>query len=311
MPVNARQSARHAATVLAAAAIAVAACAPRIASLEPETALPPWPEAPFPGTIAVEPLRVRYGGYMQGDAELLQESLEKGSLAEALRRNRIFAWVDSGDGAELASDLVIRGEVLAGWDPRASANFATWFPGGLVLAPNWYGTRMEYYTEARIDLFVRSSGEHLGSFQARTGHEVVHRSGSPGPFFGAVVIVPNVMRGVRLAHPRSRYEQLMYPAAHARLWDEVAARIASDPGAIYAAAANAQRERCGTRLDQPPTIGRAWSKFVACQSAYFAPNSEPAERGEVSAVFLDAANGIQVTVVNDQIVHLEQVRATP
>jgi hypothetical protein len=292
-------------------AIGLAACAPSITSLEPEQALPPWPSAPFPGKVAVEPLLVHDGGYMEGDADRLQQSFAIGGLSESLRRNRIFSRVDSGYGDEFESDLVIRGEMTAGWDPRASDNFATWFPGGLVLAPNWYGTRQAYAAEAHIDISVRATGQHLGSYQARTSHELVHRSGSPGPFFGAAIIVPNVMRGVRLAYPRSRYKQLMYPVAHGRLWDELAAQIAADARVIQVAAAKAQRARCGERLDRPPMIGQAWSKFVTCQSADFVQQSEQHSRDRITAVFIDEAGGIQVTVTDDRIIRLEMTRPAP
>jgi len=296
--------------IFAAVAIAVGlvACAPRITSLEPELALPAWPIAPFPGRVAVEPLLVHDGGYLAGDADRLQQSFEVGGLSESLRRNRVFSWVDPGDGSEQQSDLLIRGEMTGGWDPRAAANLTTWFPGGLVFAPNWYGTRQNYVAEARVDVIVRATGEHLGHYAARTNHELVHRSGSPGPFFGAAIIVPNVMRGVRLARPRSRYKQLMYPAAHTRLWDELAAQIAADARVIQVAAAKAQRARCGASIDRPPTIGQAWSKFVTCQSADFSLQSEQNARNRVTAVFVDAVGGIQVTVVDDRIVRLQKVR---
>jgi len=308
MPAPAPRTTFNTRVILGALAIALAACAPRITSLESEEALPPWPNAPLPGRVAVEPLLVHDGGYLAGDADLLQQSFEIGGLSESLRRNRVFAWVDSGDGSERQSDLVIRGEMTGSWDPRAGANLATWFPGGLAFAPNWYGTRQAYGTEARVDVFVRATGEPVGSYEARTGHELVHRSGSPGPFFGAAIIVPNLMRGVRLARPRSRYKQLMYPAAHARLWDELAAQMAADARVLQVAAAKAQRERCGSRLDRPPTIGQAWSKFVTCQSADFVPQSEQRSRGRLTFVYLDEVGGIQVTVTDDRIVRLEKIR---
>jgi hypothetical protein len=311
MPAPARDRVRRTASILAVVAITATACAPRITSLEPEQAVPPWPEAPFPGSVAVEPLFVHDGGYLGGDADRLQQSFEIGGLSESLRRNRIFAQVESGDGSEQQSDLVIRGEMTGSWDPRASDNFATWFPGGLVLAPNWYGTRQAYAAEARVDVFVRATGEQLGSYAARTGYELVHRSGSPGPFFGAAIILPNVMRGVRLAYPRSRYKQLMYPVAHGRLWDELAAQIAADARVIQVAAAKAQRARCSERLDRPPTIGQAWSKFVSCQSADFVQQSEQHSRDRITAVFIDEAGGIQVTVADDRIIRLEMIRPDP
>ena len=77
---------------------------------------------------------------------------------------------------------------------------------------------------------------------------------------------------------------------------------------IQVAAAKAQRTRCGASLDRSPTIGRAWSKFVTCQSADFALQSEQHARDRVTAVFLDSVGGIQVTVVDDRIVRLEKVR---
>lgn len=309
MPASAPKIARGAPTLFIALAICfAAACAPSITSMEPEEPLPPWPDAPFPGKVAVEPLLVHDGGYLAGDADQLQASFEIGGLTESLRRNRVFAWVDSGYGEDFESDLVVRGEMTGAWDPRASDNFAVWFPGGLALAPNWWGTRQDYATEASIDVFVRATGEQLGHYEAHTAHELVHRSGSPGPFFGAAIIVPNVMRGVRLRYPRTRYKQLMYPAAHGRLWDELAAQLAADARTIQVAAAKAQRARCGERFDRPPTIGQSWSRFVTCQSADFRPQSEQRARDQVTSVYLDPASGVQVTVVDDRIVHLEIIR---
>ena len=98
MPDRAPKLAHGFTALLAALALGAAGCAPRVVSLEPEQTLPPWPDAPFPGSVAVEPLLVNDGGHLQGDADRLQESFEIGGLSESLRRNRVFAWVESGYG---------------------------------------------------------------------------------------------------------------------------------------------------------------------------------------------------------------------
>ena len=47
---------------------------------------------------------------------------------------------------------------------------------------------------------------------------------------------------------------------------------------------------------------------ITDDAAFFEQKAELRERGEVTTIFLDAVNGVKVTVTNDRIVHLEKVR---
>jgi hypothetical protein len=287
------------------------ACAPIVSSIAIEEPLPAWPRDPFPTSVTVEPIAIRDGGFLRRDAELKREQFEGSGLTKVLRDHRIFARAMFGDRDETATDLVLRGEIVGRWNPRGAANFFTWWPGGLVLAPNWYGTRMEYFTEARIELANRRTGERLASYRASTAYEVIHRSATPGPFFGAAIIVPNVVKGARLTYPRERYKNLVYPIAHTRLWEEIASQIVDERGPVYAAAENARRQRCGAQLNLQPKVGQQWSEFLACQSAYYELEAQVGLAEGSASVFVDQRSGTKVSVVNGEIVRWENRNSTP
>jgi hypothetical protein len=270
-----------------------------------------WLTSPFPASVTVEPIRVRAGIYPSDEKERLRELFDERGLARVLNDNHVFARTDSGYGSGVATTFVLRGDVVSRWNPRGVANFFIWFPGGLVFAPNWYGTRMEYFADASVDLISVESGERLATYQTSVAYQVIHRSGSPGPFFGALIIVPNVVRGARASRPRELYTGLLYPAAFDQLWEEIAAQIVQEREGFFASRARVQRERCGGRLDQPPQVGDQWSEFVSCQSSYYVLAAEVQLAEGSAKVFVQTENGGRISVVGDEIVRWEQPVLSP
>ena len=294
--------------LLVAALIVSAACAPQVTRLGfAPTSSPQWPASPFPASVTVERIKVRDGGYLAGDKKKLNELINEDGLAQALIEHRVFARSYLEDGNRKSTDLILRGDVVGRWDPRGATNFFVWFPGGIVFAPSWYGTRQQYFTDANIELVDARTGVRQASYQVSTAHQVIHRSSGPGAFFGALIIIPNVIRGARLSQPREIYRDEIYPVAFEELWEEVAAQIAEDRTDVYASAAKAQRERCGSQLDLPPRVGQLWSEFASCQTSYYELESEVQLAEGSAAVFVDTASSSRVSVVDNEIVRYERI----
>jgi hypothetical protein len=294
---------------LIAVAFATTSCAPVVSSLEPVAGKPDWPVLPFPASVTVEPFEVPHSGDDRSDRIFAR--YRDPALTKLLREHRVFARTEKEADQSFPTDLVLRGEIRARWDPLSSDNFFTWWPGGLVLAPHWRGTRMQFFAEAQTELVDTRTGEVVGRYEASTAHEVVHRSASPGPFFGAALIFPNVIRGARLTYPRERYKRVMYPIAYPELWQQIAGRIVGDLGDMYAAGAKARGERCGDRLDLPPRIGEPWTEFVSCQSDYYEHFAEAKLEEEIASVFVNAEDGSRIYVVDDEIVRWEKPDVMP
>jgi hypothetical protein len=170
-------------------------CAPKVVSLGPSEPRTAWPARPFPASVLVEP----FSGSQIADAARQRT----GDLAGLLKKRRVFARVKDGRSEQGQADRILRGEVQSRWDPHGVSNFFTWWPGGLVFAPNWRGTRMQYFTDATAELIDTETGERIGYYTASTTHTMIHRSTSPGPFFGAIIIIPSVVRGALLTYPGS------------------------------------------------------------------------------------------------------------
>jgi hypothetical protein len=288
---------------------ATTSCAPTVSNLDPVTARPDWPTLPFSASVTVEPFEVPERGEAQG--EKISAQYRDSALTRMLREHRVFARTETAANRGFQSDLVLRGEVRARWDPLGAKNFFTWWPGGLFLVPNWHGTRMQFFANARTELMDARTGEVVGTYEASTAHEVVHRSPTPGPFFGAAIIVPNVIRGARFTYPRDMYKEVMYPIAYSALWQKIAGQIVEDLAGKYASEAEARRERCGDQLGQPPRVGLLWTEFVSCQSDYYEHFAEAVMKEGSASVFIHAASGSRIYVVDGEIVSWEMPRMMP
>jgi len=294
---------------LIAVALATASCAPVVSSLDPVAGRSDWPALPFSASVTVERFEVLDDGNVRGDE--IPARFRDPALTQILREHRVFARTEAAADRSFQTDLVLRGELSARWDPLGANNFFTWWPGGLVLAPNWYGTRMQFFAEARAELVDARTGDLVGTYEASSAHEVVHRSATPGPFFGAAIIVPNVIRGARLTYPREVYKEAVYPIAYPGLWREIAGRIVNDLADRYASEAKARGERCGDRLGLPPRIGQPWTEFVSCQSDYYEHFAEAVRNEGPASVFVNAESGFRIYVVDGEIVSWEKPRMMP
>jgi len=290
--------------------IVCTACAPKVTSLRSAPTSVRWPASPLPTSVMIEQIKLRDGEHLGSDKKKFSELIDKDGLARALIEHRVFARSYVAGDNKMSTDLILRGDVVTRWDPRGATNFFVWWPGGIVLAPHWYGTRMQYFMEANIELVDASTGVRQASYQASTAHQITHRSASPGPFFGALIIIPNVIRGARLTKPRERYRDEIYPVAFKELWEEIAAQIAADRTDAYGAVATAQRERCGSKLNLPPRVGQQWSEFASCQTNYYELEAEVQLAEGAVAVFVDTASGSKVSVVDSKIVRYEKIPAS-
>lgn len=294
---------------LIAVVFATTSCAPAVSNLDPGTGKPNWPTLPFSASVKVEPFEDSDSGGVR--SEKIPAQYRGSELTQILRDHRVFARIETVADRGYQTDLVLRGEISARWNPLGASNFFTWWPGGLVFAPNWYGTRMRFFAEARTELVDARTGEIVRTYKASTANEVVHRSVSPGPFFGAAIIVPNVIRGARFTYPRELYKEVMYPIAYSRLWQQIAGQIVDDLAEISASEATARRENCGDQLDLPPRIGQPWTDFVSCQSDYYEHSAEAVLKEGPASVFIDAESGFRIYVLDGEIVRWEKPQMMP
>ena len=103
----------------------------------------------------------------------------------------------------------------------------------------------------------------------------------------------------------------MYPVAYAELWQQLAGRIVEDLAEMYAAGAKARSERCGDRLDLSPRIGQPWTEFVSCQTDYYEHFSEAVLNEGSASVFVHAAGGLSIYVMDGEIVRWEKPQRMP
>jgi hypothetical protein len=258
---------------------------------------PPLAELP-PVTLRVERLT-----HAEGKSTRYPPALEDG-LVEALRAARLFAAVYSPDtmAPEAATaDLILRGEILTEWGSQGAANFFTYFPGGLIFAPNWRGTRWDYQAMVNLEIVDVASEEIIGSYVVESNHQLVHRSGNPMHFLFAAMVIPATVIGSGKSWVRANYRKSVHDKAYPDLWQRVAAQISNDRGPASIAALSALRERCGERYDEAPTIGNAWATFRDCQPGYYRKLGEQQTSSGTAEVFEDIAGHWRIYVVDGQI----------
>jgi hypothetical protein len=292
-----------------AIAIAIAmttiACAAKVVSRDGVMTSPAWPSPPFPASVALE----NFSG--QASDGKFSEGQSADGLAQILLDQKVFARVKAPGSGDGRTDLILRGDVQSHWDARGAANFFIWWPGGLVFAPNWYGTRMRFFTQATVELVDAGTGARVGEYSASTSHELVHRSASPGPFFGALIVVPGVVRGATLTWPRAKYKAMVQPVAYAELWQRVAAEIVKDRKPVYIAEAEARRRRCGARLDLPPSVGQSWEAFYGCESSYYEATTQVMTDEGRASIFVNPADGSTIYVIDGAIARWQQAERMP
>ncbi len=188
------------------------------------------PSTPFSVSVQVD----RLGGE---EIKSVRRILDPESgLVRALDETRSFSrvlWPDS----EEAADLVLRGRIEARWSGSGVANFFTYWPGGLVFAPAWNGHRWKFRTSAKMELVDTRSGKVVGNYTADTEYGLVHRTGNPLHFFGAVFAPLGILQGALRTWPRGLHKKHLYEAAYPELWRQIAAQIVADLGTSFRAQA--------------------------------------------------------------------------
>ena len=209
------------AVALAALALATGCTTVEVVSIDDRVA-PSWPDAlPLPLTVGVEPLALEPDAF--GDARDWQRR-----LPQVLRERDVFRRV-LDDARDPDAQLRISGRVGGRFEPAGLGNFLTWIPGPFIYMQAWRGSVFVYDAQTQLEVREACSGEVVTTLDVATRHEFSFRSGNPGYVFGALIIVPGVIRGVMAQEPREEYRRQTYERAYADLWSRVAAELANDP----------------------------------------------------------------------------------
>jgi hypothetical protein len=252
-------------------------------------------ELPLDESIRLERFDVTERKY-QGEANGWQQG-----LAEKLRRENIFENVVSPKQKHDSVDLILRGEIRADFGGSGFLNFITWFPGPFIFMHNWRGTRFNYDVTADLELVDAQTGEVVGEYLIEASKIMAHRSSNPGPMFGALLIIPGVVKGAISANPRYKYRTTLYEKVYADLWRHVAAEIAIDRSQEMLFRRDALRERCGARFNAGPVIGTSWSEFVDCQERKFYFTGEESTSNGPVRLYQKSNSPIRIGVTNDEI----------
>jgi len=272
-------------------------CAAKFVDLTPTAPIPRPAGLPFDDSVGIESIRVDAGA----DAETKRW---QGDLAGVLRKETIFQRVDDPCRSDDPTNLLLRAKVsgrFRGGGGYGFLNFLTWFPGPFLFTHNWRGTRFEYEARADVELIDAQTREVVGNYEAQKAYKLIHRSSNPGPMFGAMVIIPGVVKATVSTWPREKYRRMFYEKTYPELWELIAARMANDRAGYYEQRRTERRERCGHRLDADPVVGSTWTDFQACQTRSFTlAGQEPSEAGTVT-VYVNAARSLKVHVIDGRI----------
>lgn len=183
---------------------------------------PRWPAVPYPVTVEFEPLEIpardAAANPIHGAELFLKTIADRKVFEQFARRGAI----------EGGPNLRLEGSVSSRWNPHSTANFFTWFPGGLIGAPNWRGTRMEFLAEAHLTLVDARTGALVSRYDAEVEYELVHKSNNPVPFFSAIAVVPGIFNGSIRTFPRKRYRRQIEPLAFEELWSRLEGQLLAD-----------------------------------------------------------------------------------
>ena len=224
-----RNPRRKAVTQLGLLIVAVSfGCAAYVENLRPGSVPSQFrPDRAYQLTVGVTGPAIRgpkaSGGFEEGLADFLAN--------EGIFQRVVYPFRDGRDQVDMLIRVKASGEFL----PGGMKNFFTWFPGGLLFAPAFRGTRWHYDAAAEVEILEGETREPFAKYSANTSHVVIHRSAAPGPLTTAL-IVPAVISGSRSTRPRRPYTTLMFAAAFPDLWKQIGAQIlAQDPNYLAAA----------------------------------------------------------------------------
>jgi hypothetical protein len=293
----------HATQKLLALLVAIIAigCAPKVVDLtRTDTTLRLAPATPFRASVTIEPFTGNR------DAGVRPEDHWEGAMARILREANMFARLLYPKSSSSKVDFTIRADIESHWHTRGFRNFLTYWPGGLLFAPSWRGTRMQFDAEATVELIDAKKDEPVGEYLASTSHEYIHQSGNPFHFLGAALILPGMIRGSTATWPRAKYKKQVYQVAYPQLWKRIAHQIVADRGPVYAAEDRARRERCGEELDGSARVGQSWEEFNSCQSIYYFKGDDADTAEGRASVFVDSAGNRRIYVVDGAITHWQE-----
>jgi hypothetical protein len=220
-------------------------------------------------------------------------------LTEALQNEGVFNTVYHSNIDKEKIDILISGEVGGSFQHNGAKNFFTWWPGAIILAHGWRGTRYTYDAYADVKLIDVHTGEILGEYHADSSHILIHRSYGPGPVLGALVFVPGIIKGSVSASPRAQYRQQIYEVAYPNLWKKIAVRIAEDQSKKYSQKMSSLKVQCGEHLDEAPKIGMVWSEFVTCQTQTYRLLGKEAMDSGVVTVYVSNDRHYRLHVATD------------
>jgi hypothetical protein len=241
-----RRQQRH--RVLAGFALVVLAaglgCRPYVENLKPESSpLRFRPLSAYQLTVGVTGPDLRgagaSGGFEEGFADFLAN--------EQIFSQVVYPYADGRDAADLILKVDAQGDFRSG----GAKNFFTWFPGGLVFAPAFRGTRWYYDTRAEVEVLEARTKQPFAKYSAATSHVVVHRSAAPGPLITAIII-PAVIQGAKNTKPRRNYSTLIFKEAFGELWKQVAGQMLAQEGDYLAMAQRGQSAPRYTQGAPPP-----------------------------------------------------------
>lgn len=242
--------------------------------------------------VGIETIDIAAGGYE--DAEKWQQG-----LADALRNEGTFNTITQTFGDKQNIDLLIRTKVSGNFHHNGTKNFFTWWPGPLVYAQGWRGTRFIYDAASDVEIIDANSGVVLGNYHAESSHELIHRSYNPWHFFGTILIIPGTIKASLSTFPRPFYREEIYKAAYPALWKKMAILIEEDQSKIYSRRIASLQEQCGIRFNEEIAIDMLWSEFVSCQTGKFKfLGQEPMESGLVS-IYVKNDKSLRIHVAED------------
>ncbi len=215
-------------------------CRAHVEDLSPRTNSGPFrPLAPWQLVAGVTGADAGSGGLAEGLADFL--------VNEQVFRRVVYPFDEGRDKVDVIVQVRASGDFRSG----GAKNFFTWFPGGLLLIPNFRGTRWTYDAHAEVNVVDATSGQPVASYTADTTHMSVHQSASPGPFLSAALIIPAVIKGFRVTSPKRPYTDMIYAETYPALWRKITSQMVAQQADYVALGEQAKSRRAGSRKPRP------------------------------------------------------------
>jgi len=241
--------------------------------------------------VSIDPIEIVAGGYK--DAEKWQQG-----LGDVLRNERIFHII-SPSIKDKYTDLLIRGKVSGIFRHNGTKNFFTWWPGPLIFAQGWRGTRYIYDAISDIEIVDAKSDKVLGSYHAESTYELIHKSYNPWHFFGTLFIIPGTIKAAVSTTPRVLYRQKIYEAVYPALWKKMALLINEGQSKIFSERIATQKDKCGVKFNEDIKVGMIWTEFASCQTSNFDFLGQQTMESGVVSIYVKKDKSLRVHVGSD------------